>query len=259
LPGLGFFHQSKSNARTYKKLNKSLESPMQQRNVDPAEIAKFEALASRWWDPESDFKPLHDLNPYRMGYIDNYINVAGLKVLDIGCGGGILSETLAKRGANVTGIDMTDAPLQVAKLHALDAGIDTIEYRQITAEELAEEAVETYDVITCMEMLEHVPNPANILKACHRLLKPGGKAFFSTINRNPKAWLFAIAGAEYLLKLLPKGTHSYEKFIKPSELTRYARQAELNVLNITGIQYNPVTKGFKLTGDVSVNYLMAMQ
>ncbi|TCS39988.1 bifunctional 2-polyprenyl-6-hydroxyphenol methylase/3-demethylubiquinol 3-O-methyltransferase UbiG [Reinekea marinisedimentorum] len=230
-----------------------------QSNVDPAEIAKFEALASRWWDPESDFKPLHDLNPVRMGYIDSYINVAGLKVLDIGCGGGILSETLARRGANVTGIDMTDAPLQVAKLHALDAGVENIEYRQMTAEDLAAEAPASFDVITCMEMLEHVPKPGDILKACHTLLKPGGKAFFSTINRNPKSWLFAIAGAEYVLQLLPKGTHSYEKFIKPSELTRYARRAELSITNLRGINYNPITKGFKLTDDVSVNYLMATE
>lgn len=228
-------------------------------NVDPAEIAKFEALASRWWDPESDFKPLHDLNPVRMSYIDSYINVAGLKVLDIGCGGGILSETLAKRGGVVTGIDMTDAPLQVAKLHALDEGVENIEYRQITAEDIAKESPGEYDVITCMEMLEHVPKPGEILKACNTLLKPGGKAFFSTINRNPKSWLFAIAGAEYVLQLLPKGTHSYEKFIKPSELSRYARRAELKIMDMRGMNYNPITKGFKLTDDVSVNYLIATE
>lgn len=228
-------------------------------NVDPAEIAKFEALASRWWDPDSDFKPLHDLNPVRMGYIDRYVNVAGLKVLDIGCGGGILSETLAKRGAEVTGIDMTDAPLQVAKLHALDQGVENVQYRQMTAEDLAAEAPGQFDVITCMEMLEHVPDPSQILKACNTLLKPGGKAFFSTINRNPKAWLFAIVGAEYVMQLLPKGTHDFKKFIRPSELSRFARNAELKTLNLMGMSYNPVTKGLKLTPDVSVNYLMATE
>ncbi|TXR53138.1 bifunctional 2-polyprenyl-6-hydroxyphenol methylase/3-demethylubiquinol 3-O-methyltransferase UbiG [Reinekea thalattae] len=228
-------------------------------NVDPEEIAKFEALASRWWDPDSDFKPLHDLNPLRMSYIDSYINVAGLKVLDIGCGGGILSETLAKRGAQVLGIDMTDTPLQVAKLHALDEGVENIEYRQMTAEQLADEAPGQFDVITCMEMLEHVPEPQQIVHACERLLKPGGKAFFSTINRNPKSWLFAIAGAEYVLKLLPKGTHEFKKFIKPSELTQFARNASLKTLNLAGMQYNPISKGFKLTDDVSVNYLMATE
>lgn len=226
-------------------------------NVDPAELAKFEALASRWWDPESEFKPLHDLNPVRMNYIDGFINVAGLKVLDIGCGGGILSETLAKRGATVTGIDMTDAPLKVAQLHALDGGIENLNYRQITAEDLALEQAGEYDVITCMEMLEHVPDPTSITQAIHTLLKPGGQAFFSTINRNPKAFMFAIVGAEYVMKLLPKGTHDYKKFIRPSELASSARASQLTVKDFAGMSYNPITKNFRLTEDVSVNYLMA--
>ncbi len=228
-------------------------------NVDPAEIAKFEALASRWWDPESDFKPLHDLNPIRMNYIDSFVNVAELTVADIGCGGGILSETLAKRGGIVTGIDMTDAPLKVAQLHALDEGVQNITYRQMTAEQLAEEQPGQFDVITCMEMLEHVPDPSSVMAAINTLLKPGGKAFFSTINRNPKSWLFAVVGAEYVLKLLPKGTHDYEKFIKPSELASCAREAGLKVTDFKGMSYNPVFKTFRLTGDVSVNYLMATE
>lgn len=228
-------------------------------NVDPAEIAKFEALASRWWDPESDFKPLHDLNPIRMNYIDSHINVAGLKVADIGCGGGILSETLAKRGGFVTGIDMTDAPLKVAQLHALDGDVKNLEYKQMTAEQLAEESPGQFDVITCMEMLEHVPDPTSVMKAIHSLLKPGGKAFFSTINRNPKSFLFAIVGAEYVLSLLPKGTHDFQKFIKPSELSNSAREADLNVLEFKGMNYNPLTKAFRLSSDVSVNYLMATE
>jgi 2-polyprenyl-6-hydroxyphenyl methylase/3-demethylubiquinone-9 3-methyltransferase len=228
-------------------------------NVDPAEIAKFEALASRWWDPESDFKPLHDLNPVRMNYIDSHINVAGLNIVDIGCGGGILSETLAKRGGFVTGIDMTDAPLKVAQLHALDGGVKNLKYKQMTAEQLAEESPGQFDVITCMEMLEHVPDPTSIMKAIHTLLKPGGKAFFSTINRNPKSFLFAIVGAEYVLSLLPKGTHDFQKFIKPSELANSAREAQLNVLEFKGMNYNPITKAFKLSSDVSVNYLMATE
>lgn len=227
-------------------------------NVDPAEIAKFEALASRWWDPESEFKPLHALNPLRMNFIDSHVNVAGLKVADIGCGGGILSETLAKRGGTVTGIDMTDAPLKVAKLHALDEGVENLTYRQVTAEQLAEEEAGTYDVITCMEMLEHVPDPASVIQAISTLLKPGGKAFFSTINRNPKAFALAIVGAEYIVQMLPKGTHDYKKFIKPSELAASARIADLKPSEFKGMAYNPITKAFKLTDDVSVNYLLAV-
>lgn len=228
-------------------------------NVDPAELAKFEALASRWWDPDSEFKPLHDLNPVRMRFIDSHVNVAGLKVADIGCGGGILTETLAKRGGQVTGIDMTDAPLKVAQLHALEQGIDGIAYRQMTAEQLAEEAPGQFDVITCMEMLEHVPDPSSVMAAIRTLLKPGGKAFFSTINRNPKAFLFAIVGAEYVMNLLPKGTHEYQKFIRPSELSSAAREAGLTVREFKGMTYNPLTKAFRLSSDVSVNYLMATE
>ncbi|ATX76302.1 bifunctional 2-polyprenyl-6-hydroxyphenol methylase/3-demethylubiquinol 3-O-methyltransferase UbiG [Reinekea forsetii] len=226
-------------------------------NVDPAELAKFEALASRWWDPESEFKPLHALNPVRMNYLDGYVNVAGLKVVDVGCGGGILTETLAKRGGIVTGIDMTDAPLKVAQLHALDQGIEQLTYRQITAEQLATEESGQYDVVTCMEMLEHVPDPASVIAAVHALLKPGGWAFFSTINRNPKSWLFAVVGAEYVLKLLPKGTHEFKKFIRPGELSKWARQAGLKTIDFRGLRYNPLNNSFKLTDDVSVNYLMA--
>lgn len=226
-------------------------------NVDPSEIAKFEALASRWWDPDAEFKPLHAMNPVRAGYIDEHLNIAGKAVLDIGCGGGILTEALAHRGARVTGIDMTEAPLKVARLHALDSGLEGIDYRQITAEALAEEAPGRFDAITCMEMLEHVPDPASIMAAIQRLLKPGGYAFFSTINRNPKAWLMAIVGAEYLLRLLPKGTHDYKKLIRPSELKRWAEQHELKALDLRGIHYNPISNHFSLNTDVSVNYLMA--
>ena len=226
-------------------------------NVDPSEIAKFEALASRWWDPDSEFKPLHAMNPVRAGYIDEHLNIAGKTVLDIGCGGGILTEALAHRGARVTGIDMTDAPLKVARLHALDSGLEGIDYRQMTAEALAEEAPGQFDAITCMEMLEHVPDPTSIMAAIQRLLKPGGHAFFSTINRNPKAWLMAIVGAEYLLRLLPKGTHDYKKLIRPSELKRWAEQHELKALDLRGIHYNPLSNRFSLNTDVSVNYLMA--
>lgn len=228
-------------------------------NVDPSELAKFESLASRWWDPDSEFKPLHDLNPVRMHYIDQTVNVAGLKVADIGCGGGILSETLAKRGGVVTGIDMTDAPLKVAQLHALDAGIEQLTYKQMTAEALAEEQPGQFDVITCMEMLEHVPDPSSVIQAIFKLLKPGGHAFFSTINRNPKAFMFAIVGAEYVMNLLPKGTHEYNKFIRPSELSNSAREAGFSVRDLTGMRYNPLFKTFNLSDDVSVNYLMAAQ
>ena len=226
-------------------------------NVDPAELAKFEALASRWWDPESEFKPLHALNPIRMNYLDSYVNVAGLRVVDIGCGGGILTETLAKRGGIVTGIDMTDAPLQVARLHAMDQDIKQLTYRQMTAEQLADEEPGQYDVVTCMEMLEHVPDPASVVAAVNKLLKPGGWGFFSTINRNPKAWLLAVVGAEYVLKLLPKGTHDYNKFIRPGELSKWTRQADLKTVDFRGLRYNPLNNSFKLTNDVSVNYLMA--
>ncbi|UZK04000.1 bifunctional 2-polyprenyl-6-hydroxyphenol methylase/3-demethylubiquinol 3-O-methyltransferase UbiG [Venatoribacter cucullus] len=226
-------------------------------NVDRAEIAKFEALASRWWDMESEFKPLHDINPLRTNYIDSFAQLAGKTVLDVGCGGGILSEGMAQRGATVTGIDMGEAPLNVARLHALESGVN-IDYRQLPVEQLAAEQPASFDVVTCMEMLEHVPDPASVIKACFDLVKPGGMVFFSTINRNPKAYAFAIIGAEYLLRLLPAGTHDYSKFIRPSELTRWCRAAGLDVTHMTGMVYNPLTKIYKLKdNDVSVNYLMA--
>ena len=226
-------------------------------NVDPSEIAKFEALASRWWDPESEFKPLHDINPLRCNYIDEIAHLAGKKVLDVGCGGGILSEAMAQRGAQVSGIDMGEAPLNVAKLHALESGLE-INYRQMPVEELAEQEPASYDVVTCLEMLEHVPDPASVIRACMQLVKPGGKVFFSTLNRNPKSYAFAIIGAEYLLRLLPAGTHDYAKFIKPSELSQWCREAGLRVTDMTGMVYNPLTRIYKLKdNDVSVNYLMA--
>ncbi|MFT7186616.1 MAG: 2-polyprenyl-6-hydroxyphenyl methylase/3-demethylubiquinone-9 3-methyltransferase [Pseudohongiellaceae bacterium] len=224
-------------------------------NVDPNEIAKFEALASRWWDKESEFKPLHDINPLRLNYIDERARLPGKRVLDVGCGGGILSEGLCQRGAHVMGIDMGVAPLSVAKLHGLESGIE-VEYQQITVEALAEQQAGTFDVVACLEMLEHVPDPASIIKACAKLLKPGGQLFLSTINRNPKAFLFAIVGAEHLLKMLPKGTHEYKKFIKPSELSSYIRQAQLEFKDVTGMVYNPLLKEYKLARNVSVNYLM---
>jgi len=225
-------------------------------NVDAAEIAKFEALASRWWDRHSEFKPLHDINPLRANYIDQRSPVAGKKLLDIGCGGGILSEAMAQRGAEVTGIDMGEAPLSVAQLHALESGVE-VNYRRITAEALADEIPAEFDVVTCLEMLEHVPDPASIVAACARLVKPGGDIYFSTINRNPKAYAFAILGAEYFLRLLPKGTHEYSKFIRPSELAQWMRAQNLELQDITGMTYNPVTKSYKLNPtDVSVNYLL---
>lgn len=225
-------------------------------NVDPAEIAKFEALASRWWDTESEFKPLHDINPLRTNYVDDRVGLAGKTVLDVGCGGGILSEGMAQRGAQVTGIDMGEAPLNVAKLHALESGLN-IQYRQVQVEQLAEEQPGSFDVVTCLEMLEHVPDPASVIKACAKLVKPGGQVFFSTINRNPKAYVLAIIGAEYLLRMLPAGTHDYSKFIKPSELTGWCRAADLKVKHMTGMTYNPLFKHYKLTDrDLDVNYLL---
>ncbi len=225
-------------------------------NVDLGEIAKFEELASRWWDPDSEFRPLHEINPLRLNYIDERVGLAGKQVIDIGCGGGILSESMAQRGAHVTGIDMGEAPLSVARLHSMESGVE-VNYRRITAEELAEEMPGQFDVVTCLEMLEHVPDPASVIKACSKLLKPGGQIFFATINRNPKSFLFAIIGAEYILKLLPKGTHEHKKFIKPSELTRDMRKAGLNIHDMTGMTYNPLTKVYRLNPkDVDVNYLI---
>ncbi|WP_263079643.1 bifunctional 2-polyprenyl-6-hydroxyphenol methylase/3-demethylubiquinol 3-O-methyltransferase UbiG [Endozoicomonas sp. Mp262] len=225
-------------------------------NVDPEEVAKFEQLASRWWDPESEFKPLHQINPLRLNYIDERVSLAGKKVLDVGCGGGILSESMALRGATVTGIDMGAAPLSVARLHSMESGVE-VDYRRIPVEELAEEIPGTFDVITCLEMLEHVPDPASIVTACRKLLKPGGKIFFATLNRTPKSWLFAIVGAEYILKLLPKGTHEHSKFIKPHELCEWMRHSNLTVNDMTGMTYNPLTQVYRLNkNDTSVNYLI---
>ena len=225
-------------------------------NVDPAEIAKFEALAKEWWDRGGKFKPLHDINPLRSNFIDQRSPVAGLRVLDVGCGGGILCEALAQRGAEVTGIDMGEAPLAVARLHGLEGKL-AIDYRKITAEALAEQQPESFDIVTCLEMLEHVPDPGLVIEACARLVKPRGHVYFSTINRNPKAYLFAIIGAEYLLNLLPRGTHEYDKFIRPAELAAWARQARLEWREITGMTYNPFTQRYRLNaGDVAVNYLV---
>ncbi|MDC1436398.1 bifunctional 2-polyprenyl-6-hydroxyphenol methylase/3-demethylubiquinol 3-O-methyltransferase UbiG [Gammaproteobacteria bacterium] len=227
-------------------------------NIDYSEIAKFEALASRWWDRNSEFKPLHDINPLRMGFIDSKINLAQLKVLDIGCGGGILAEAMAHRGAQVTGIDMGEAPLAVAKLHLLESQLE-IDYQQSSAEKFAEKHAGEFNVVTCLEMLEHVPDPASILKACHTLLKPDGHLFVSTINRNPKSYLFAILGAEYILQMLPKGTHDYKKFIRPSEMAQFARDASLDLDTLTGMTYNPLTKKYRLSHNVDVNYLMYLK
>ena len=224
-------------------------------NIDHAEIAKFEALAHRWWDRESEFKPLHEINPLRVNWINERAPLAGKSVLDVGCGGGILSEAMAQRGAHVTGIDLGEAPLAVARLHQPETGVD-INYRQITAEALAEEQPEQFDVVTCLEMLEHVPDPASIIRACYALVKPGGHVFFSTINRNPKAYLFAIIGAEYIMGLLPRGTHDFKKFIRPSELGAWSRAAGLQVQDIIGLTYNPLTKHYKLEADVDVNYML---
>lgn len=225
-------------------------------NVDPSEIAKFEALASRWWDKNSEFKPLHEINPLRANYIDLHSAVAGKNLLDVGCGGGILCEAMAQRGATVNGIDMGEAPLSVAKLHQLESGV-TVNYRQITAEDLAEQEAGQYDIVTCLEMLEHVPDPGSVIKACSELVRPGGHVYFSTLNRNPKSYLFGIIGAEYVLKLLPKGTHDYDKFIKPSELGHWVREAGLEMQDMTGMTYNPITKRYRLNkDDVAVNYLV---
>ncbi len=226
-------------------------------NADQAELDKFGALASRWWDPESEFKPLHAINPLRLEWIQECAgSLAGKRVLDVGCGGGILSETMARGGAEVTGIDLADKSLKVARLHGLESGVK-VEYRKVPVEELAAEQPGHYDVVTCMEMLEHVPDPASIVRACSTLVKPGGWVFFSTLNRNPKSFLFAIVGAEYVLRLLPRGTHSYDQFIKPSELSAAARGANLEPVSMRGMEYNPITQIYTLSSDTSVNYLMA--
>ncbi|HMW53779.1 MAG TPA: bifunctional 2-polyprenyl-6-hydroxyphenol methylase/3-demethylubiquinol 3-O-methyltransferase UbiG [Zoogloea sp.] len=224
-------------------------------NADPAELQKFSELAHRWWDPESEFKPLHQINPLRLDWIDETVHLAGKQVIDVGCGGGILSESMAARGAHVTGIDLSDKALGVARLHLYESG-QTVDYRHISAEDMARETPGQFDAVTCMEMLEHVPDPASTIRACTALVKPGGHVFFSTLNRNPKAYLMAVVGAEYVLKLLPKGTHDYAKFIKPSELSRYVRNAGLDVEELIGMRYNPFTQIYALGRDTDVNYLM---
>lgn len=225
-------------------------------NADQAELDKFSQLAHRWWDPGSEFKPLHDINPLRLTWIDRLAGLAGKRVVDVGCGGGILAEAMAGLGAQVTGIDLSEKALKVAKLHLLESG-QQVEYRLLSAESLAEERPQGYDVVTCMEMLEHVPDPASTVAACARLVRPGGWVFLSTLNRNPKSYLFAIVGAEYILDLLPRGTHDWARFIKPSELAAHARRAGLEPVEITGMTYNPFTKSYRLEQDTDVNYLMA--
>ena len=225
-------------------------------NVDPSEVAKFEALASRWWDRNSEFKPLHDINPLRANWIDKLAPVAEQKLLDVGCGGGILCEAMAQRGAHVTGIDMGEAPLAVGELHKLESGVE-VDYQKSTAEDFAQSHGEEFDVVTCLEMLEHVPDPSSVVRACAAMTKPGGTLFFSTINRNPKAYLLAIIGVEYVLRMLPKGTHEYGKFIRPAELGKWIREAGLELDQMTGLTYNPITKTYRLTEtDVDVNYMI---
>jgi 2-polyprenyl-6-hydroxyphenyl methylase/3-demethylubiquinone-9 3-methyltransferase len=226
-------------------------------NADPQELAKFSELAHRWWDTESEFRPLHQINPLRLDWIASHLPLAGRRVLDVGCGGGILADSMARRGASVLGIDLAAKPLKVAQLHALEAGTPDVEYREVAAEALADEAPGAFDAVTCMEMLEHVPDPSAIVRACATLVKPGGWVFFSTINRNAKAFLFAIVGAEHVLKLLPKGTHEYAKFIRPSELATWCRQAGLDPNETRGMEYNPLTQRYWLSSNTSVNYLMA--
>ncbi|MGE4449047.1 MAG: bifunctional 2-polyprenyl-6-hydroxyphenol methylase/3-demethylubiquinol 3-O-methyltransferase UbiG [Azospira sp.] len=224
-------------------------------NADPNELQKFSDLAHRWWDPKSEFKPLHDINPLRLDWIDANVGLAGKKVLDVGCGGGLLSEGMAERGAQVTGIDLSEKALGVARLHLLESG-RSVDYRHISAESLAAEMPGSFDVVTCLEMLEHVPDPASTVAACAKLVKPGGQVFLSTLNRNPKSYLLAVIGAEYLLQMLPKGTHDYAKFIKPSELARHCKAADLEVAEIIGMTYNPFTQRYSLGRDTSVNYLL---
>jgi 2-polyprenyl-6-hydroxyphenyl methylase/3-demethylubiquinone-9 3-methyltransferase len=226
-------------------------------NADPQELAKFSELAHRWWDTESEFRPLHRINPLRLDWIDRQARLSGKRVVDIGCGGGILSDAMARRGATVLGIDLAGKALKVAQLHALEADTPSVEYREVAAEALAEEMPGRFDVATCMEMLEHVPEPASVVRACATLVKPGGWVFFSTINRNAKAFMFAIVGAEHVLKLLPKGTHEYAKFIRPSELAQWCRDAGLTLQDTRGMEYNPITQRYSLSGDTSVNYLFA--
>ncbi len=226
-------------------------------NVDPAELAKFSDLAHRWWDKESEFRPLHEINPLRLAWIQSLVPLAGKKVLDVGCGGGILSDAMARQGAQVLGVDLAVRSLKVAQLHAMEAGTQGVEYQEISAENLAAEQAGSFDVVTCMEMLEHVPDPAAIVQACAKLVKPGGWVFFSTLNRNPKSFFFAVVGAEYVLNLLPKGTHEYARMIKPSELADWVRAQSLDVMEMKGMGYNPFTRQFAMVTDTDVNYLMA--
>jgi 2-polyprenyl-6-hydroxyphenyl methylase/3-demethylubiquinone-9 3-methyltransferase len=226
-------------------------------NVDAQELAKFSELAHRWWDPDSEFRPLHQINPLRLDWIDELASAAGKRVLDVGCGGGILAESMAARAQHVTGIDLAAKPLGVARLHALESGVGNVEYREIAAEALAAQAPASFDVVTCMEMLEHVPDPSSVVEACARLVRPGGWVFFSTINRNPKAFLFAIVAAEYVLGLLPKGTHEYARFIRPSELGRWVRSSGMSLVATQGMSYNPLTQRYWLGDDTRVNYLLA--
>lgn len=225
-------------------------------NADPIEIEKFSQLAHKWWDPHSEFKPLHEINPLRLGYIDRNASLQGKTVLDVGCGGGILSESMARLGSHVTGIDLSDKALNVAKLHLLESG-QQVDYRKIAVETLAAEQPAHFDVVTCLEMLEHVPDPASVIAACAQLVKPGGWVFFSTLNRNPKSYLFAIIGAEYVLNMLPRGTHDYAKFLKPSELAQYCRNARLDLVDLIGMSYNPISKVYSLGKDTDVNYIIA--
>jgi 2-polyprenyl-6-hydroxyphenyl methylase/3-demethylubiquinone-9 3-methyltransferase len=229
--------------------------PENAQNVDAAEVAKFDALAARWWDPDGEFRPLHEINPLRLDWIRQYVDLSSVKALDIGCGGGILTEAMAEAGAQVTGIDMADKPLGVARLHQHESGAE-VEYLQTTAEELASQRPGQYDVVTCLEMLEHVPSPSQVVASAVELVRPGGHVFFSTINRNPKSFLFAIVGAEYVLRLLPKGTHEYQKLIRPSELADWARAAMLDHVASIGLHYNPFTRDYSLGPGVDVNYLM---
>lgn len=226
-------------------------------NADPAELAKFSELAHRWWDPDSEFRPLHQINPLRLGWIESLAPLAGCRVVDVGCGGGILADAMARRGASVLGIDLSTKALKVAQLHALEAGTPDVSYREVSAEALAAEQPASFDVVTCMEMLEHVPDPGSVVRACHDLVKPGGWVFFSTINRNAKSFLFAIVGAEYVLQLLPKGTHEWARFIRPHELAGWCRQVGLAVQCMRGMEYNPLTGRYWLSDDTSVNYLVA--
>ena len=226
-------------------------------NADPRELAKFSELAHRWWDTESDFRPLHQINPLRLDWIDSLAPLSGKRVVDVGCGGGILADSMARRGADVLGIDLATKPLKVAQLHAIEAGTPRIAYREVAAEALAEEQPERFDVVTCMEMLEHVPDPASVVAACARLARPGGSVIFSTINRNAKAFAFAIVGAEHIVKLLPKGTHEYAKFLRPSELATWCRDASLDLVATRGLEYNPLSRRYRLSADTSVNYMIA--